>query len=309
MTVPRCYRFQAMAGENEIQLSGGNPAMDQAAVDSAIAEVRRIEAKFSRYRSDSVISAVNSSAGRGAMSVDDETAALLDYAEACFKQSDGLFDITCGVLRRAWNFQSGKLPACEEIEALLPMVGWSKITWRRPHLTLPAAGMELDFGGIGKEYAVDRVAGVLEDYGCKHALINFAGDVRVTGPQSNGRPWALGIADPEHRGELCGTMELTSGGAATSGDYERRIEIDGKRYSHILNPRTGWPTSGLQSVTVCAPSCLIAGSISTTAMLLGTAGERYIQKLGVPYVIVTTAGAVHSSGECARRSQFMKPGR
>ena len=286
------FRFNAMGGENELHLVCNDRGLADAAAHRVIREVERIELKFSRYRADSVVSEINAAAGRVAVAVDAEVAGLLDYADACYRQSSGLFDITSGVLRRAWNFRSQALPERKAVQALLPLIGWQKVKWRNPWIYLPKAGMELDFGGIGKEYAVDRAAGLLAELGIASCLVNLAGDVRVRGSSEFNVPWRIGIADPARPGQLWGTVEIQSGAAATSGDYERKIEIDGRRYSHLLNPRTGWPTEGLQSVTAFADSCIIAGSVTTTAMLLGKKGERYLEEIGVPYVAVTSQGKV-----------------
>lgn len=295
------FRFSAMAGENEIQIVSQDCAHAEQVATKAIEEVRRIERTLSRYQPDSELSRVNAAAGQCATRVDDELASLFDYADACFRQSDGLFDITSGVLRRVWNFRSGQIPAQRDIQGILPLIGWNKVTWKRPWLFMPHVGMELDLGGIGKEYAVDRVAGILLGHGLKNSLVNLAGDVRVCGPRAPGVPWQIGIAEPEQPSTLRGAVQIESGAAATSGDYERKIEIGGRRYSHLLNPRTGWPTDGFQSVTVFAESCLIAGSITTTAMLLGKKGERYLNDLGVPYVAVTSDGSLIRAASLAPR--------
>ncbi len=289
-----------MGGDNELQIFCEQKLQAQQAADSVIAEVRRIEQKYSRYRKDSVISLINASAGKEAVVLDSETASLLNYADACFRQSGGLFDISSGVLRRAWNFGKKILPPVEEINKLLPMIGWGKVSWKSPKLFLPQEGMELDFGGIGKEYAVDRAAAILKEKGLVHSLINLAGDIRVSGSRSNDSPWSIGITDSRDGVRILGAVEMRSGAIATSGDYERVIEIAGKRYSHILNPKTGWPTEGLQSVSVIADSCLVAGSITTTAMLRGKNGEAYLREMGVPYVLVTSGGRISYSNSLAK---------
>ena len=287
--------FRAMGGENEIQIYSEQPQDAELAANAVIEEVRRIERKFSRYLPDSIVSQINSGAGKTRIAVDQETAALIDYADACFRQSGGLFDITSGVFRRVWNFRERKLPLAAEIKDLLPLVGWKKAYWKKPFFYLPTKGMEIDFGGIGKEYAVDRAAGILIEQGFGHSLVNLAGDIRVCGPQPGNLPWNVGIADPRIAGGMLGSVEVRAGAVATSGDYERMIEIDGRRYSHLLNPKTGWPAAGLQSVSVLADSCLIAGSLTTTAMLNGESGEKYLREVGVPYVMITTDGAVRYS--------------
>lgn len=277
-----------MGGDNTLEIFSKERFIAEDVAEKIIKEVNRIETKYSRYLPTSVVSLINTSAGKGPISVDDETACLLNYADACYRQSDGLFDITTGALRRAWKYSDKHLPEHDHIKSLLPKIGWRKLSWKSPTLLLKEDEMELDLGGIGKEYAVDRAAAILLENGLSNSLVNLAGDIRVCGSRGNKTPWAIGIKDPRNGKNLLGVIELSSGAVATSGDYERAIEIDGKRYSHILNPKTGWPAEGIQSVTVIADSCLIAGSITTTAMLKGRKAERYLEDLGIPYLLVTT---------------------
>jgi thiamine biosynthesis lipoprotein len=274
------------------------PTADDAemAAERAIIEIERIEARYSRYRPDSVLSGINETAGAGrCVEVDEETATLLDYAFACHRISAGLFDITSGILRRAWDFASGQLPALEQVAALLPRVGMEKIVWVRPRLEFPVPGVELDFGGIGKEYAADRAAAICRDCGIAHGLIDLGGDIRVIGPHPDGRSWTIGIRDPRRPGVAVVHVELAGGALATSGDYERYLEIGGRRYCHILNPRTGWPAEGLRSVSIHADQCLLAGSLATMAMLRGEEGVAWLNGLGQFYHCVDSAGRQHST--------------
>jgi thiamine biosynthesis lipoprotein len=150
--------------------------------------------------------------------------------------------------------------------------------------------MELDFGGLGKEYAADRAVEVCIDLGARHGFIDLGGDIRVIGPQPNGLPWRIGIRHPRDADQLVAEIELSNGALATSGDYERFMEVDGRRYCHILDPRTGWPAHGLSSVTVIADRCLVAGSLSTSAMLKGKAGAAWLQGLAVRHVVIDKQG-------------------
>jgi FAD:protein FMN transferase len=293
----RLYRFSfsAMASEHEIQLYADNDAQARSAAASAIDEVRRIERRFSRYRDDSLLTEINRAAGRTAVTVDAESAALLDYAQACYRKSDGLFDITSGVLRRCWNFRVARLPDQAQLAATLKLVGWEKVQWDRRRVFLPKAGMELDFGGIGKEYAADRAAAALMAQGIVHGLVNLAGDIRVTGPQADASAWRIGIQHPRKPGDVIAGMEISEGALATSGDYERFFELGGKRYCHVLNPRTGYPVSALMSVTVLAPLCSVAGSLSTIAMLRENDGPAFLGNEGVPYLVIDENANVRSS--------------
>ncbi len=283
--------FKAMACLNELQFYCESEGDAHIAMEQTIAEVQRIEAKFSRYRNDSMLSKLNQAAGRDATTADSETAALLDYAAACHEQSDGLFDITSGVLRRAWNFHEPRLPTQQQLETLLQHVGWQKLTWKNPVLWLPA-NMEIDFGGIGKEYAADRAASVCAERGVQHGFINLGGDIRVIGPHPDGRPWMLGITHPRQAGAVLATLGIPSGALATSGDYERYFELNGKRYCHILDPRNGYPVNGLQSVSVVAPLCTVAGSLCTMAMLTGADGIKMLAEQEMPWLAVDQQGRI-----------------
>jgi FAD:protein FMN transferase len=278
------HRFKALGGPCALHVY----ADDEAALRAGEVEALRIEAKYSRYRADSVVSRINAAAGGAPVAVDDETAALLDYAAAAHQQSRGLFDITSGVLRRAWDFKAQRVPAQAEIDALLPLIGWHQMQWERPHIRLPRAGMELDFGGFGKEYAADRIAAVLRSHGIRHGLVDLAGDICVLGPHEDGSPWQVGVQHPRSEGAIA-TVPLRHGAIASSGDYERGFVRDGHRYSHLLDPRSGWPVQGLVAVSVLADQCLIAGTATTCALLLGAdEGPAWLADLELPYLVIDT---------------------
>ena len=263
----------------------------EAAAEAAMTEVARIEQRYSRYRSDSVLAEINDVAKcAGSIAVDDETAKLLDYAYACYQRSDGLFDITSGILRRIWDFKSGRLPDRNAIDELLPRIGLSKVSWKRPYLTFPIAGMELDFGGIGKEYAADQAAAVCIALGISNGLIDLGGDIAVIGPHPNLAPWDIGIRHPRDPESRIVSVSVEHGALASSGDYERYMMVDGQRYCHILNPLTGWPCHGLAAVSVMAERCLVAGTISTIAMLKGRDGIPWLSGLGLKYFFVDENG-------------------
>lgn len=285
-----------MGSPCEIQLELAPAERAESGLAAAIAEVERLEARYSRYRESSFLSQINRVAAQGGeIEVDPETAGLLDYAATCHAQSDGLFDITSGILRRAWRFQEKRLPSPGEVGALLDRVGWHRLVWRSPRLGFPTAGLELDFGGIVKEYAADRVAALLQAEGLRHALVNLGGDIRAAGPRADGTPWQVGIRDPRRPGEILMRVALREGALSTSGDYERCIEIDGVRYGHVLDPRTGWPVRFMASASVLAPLCVVAGSASTIAMLRGEDGPAWLEGLGLPCLWVDVEGRLGGS--------------
>jgi len=285
------YTFRAMAADNEVQIHARDEAEARVAAQRAIAEVHRIEAKYSRYRPESLLSRINAAAGGEPVAVDAETQALLDYAAACWRESGGLFDATSGVLRRAWDFAVARVPAAAEREPLLARIGWQHVEREEGSVRLALAGMELDFGGLGKEYAVDRAAAELHACGISSALVNLAGDLAVLGPQPGGSAWRIGIRHPRLAGAVAATLDVASGAIATSGDYERYIEVDGVRHCHLLDPRTGLSAQGFRSVTVHAPTCLVAGSAATVAMLKGERdGLAWLAALGLPSYAILADG-------------------
>ena len=286
-----------MASENELLLWSDAEARATRAAEAAVADVLRIEAKYSRYRDDSVTTRINRAAGGEAVSIDAETAALLTYADQCHRISRGRFDLTSGALRRAWDFRRTppRIPDVAAIKAATALIGWNRVEWDESSARLPDAGMEIDFGGIGKEYAADRAATVCAAHGIEHGLVNLGGDVRATGPQPEGEPWRVGIRHPRREGAAIATVLLESGAVATSGDYERFFEIAGQRYSHILDPRTGRPVAHWQSISVVAPLCVVAGSFATIAMLQEREAEAFLREQGLRYVAVDAGGVVHGA--------------
>jgi thiamine biosynthesis lipoprotein len=281
------FPFAAMGSRCEVRLYAADEARAQACAQAAIADVQRLDAKYSGYRSDSYASEINRAAVAGdAIDVDAETATLIDYAATCFEQSEGLFDLTSGVLGAAWRPGCERLPEPALLEALLARVGWDKVRWQRPRLAFAVAGMQLDFGGVVKEYAADRAAVLCTEAGFAHGLVDLGGDIRIVGPHPDGAPWIVGIQHPRVADAVMARLDLFHGAVATSGDYERFLEIDGRRYCHILSPRTGMPVEGLAGVSVVADECVVAGSATTIAMLMEARGPEWLADFGLPHVFM-----------------------
>lgn len=284
-------RFQAMASPCEVLLEGADLSADAATVMVHIAaqEAWRIEQKFSRYRTDNIVAQIHTHAG-DPVTVDIETADLLDYAERCFQLSGGKFDISSGPLRKVWQFRGQAFsPDLARLRTVLKKVGWQKCRWQRPQLTLPV-GAEIDLGGIGKEYAVDRTVRLLRETSPPvNVLVNFGGDIACSGPRSSGKPWSVGLEKtgstaPDAAADK--VIPLFQGGIATSGDTHRFLLYQGERLSHILDPQTGWPVRGApHTVTVLAPSCTLAGMLATFAMLQGVDAEAFLADQGLPFWI------------------------
>lgn len=285
------HSFFAMGGDCTVHLCTASKSEFDGLAEAAEAEVVRIEKRYSRYRTDSELSRINAAAAQGqSIRVDEETGGLIEFAKACFIKSGGAFDITSGILRKAWDFSLPRPPDPASIDPLLPLIGLDKVTLSDGNIHFSQPGQELDFGGLGKEFAADRAAEVCAALGARNGFIDLAGDIRVIGPQPDGSPWKVGIRHPRAHALVMAEVALTTGALATSGDYERYFEFEGRRYCHILDPRTGWPAQGLSSVTVISDRCLVAGALSTIAMLKGRDGSDWLARLGVRHIVVTEDG-------------------
>ena len=249
-----------------------------------------LEARYSRYRAESIVSVINQRAGSGIFTeLDPETQALLGLAGRLWAESGGLFDITSGPLRQAWDFRAGGGADPAQIELTLPLVGWDQIEWRGSSIHLSTPGVEIDLGGLAKEYAVDSAISLMRNLKVTSAMIELAGDVATIG-ESNNTPWRVGIQDPEGTGSLC-AVQLSNAAIATSGNYARRIDFEGKQYGHLLNPKTGWPVEGPTSVSVLDSHCLTAGAVATVACLHSEKDARaWLEHAALPWLMVSSTG-------------------
>lgn len=283
-------RFSVMASPCEIlidvdteQASDYSEKQLEATIRAVYEEAKRIEQKFSRYVKGNVVDQMNNSDGTPLV-LDDETSRLMDFAFQCYQLSDGLFDISSGVLRKVWTFDgSDQVPSKHSIQPILNNIGLNKLHWHSPHLKMPA-DMELDFGGIGKEYAVDCCLKLATETVPLPILINFGGDLACNGPRKNNTPWQVGIESVG--GGAPAAIRLPHGALATSGDARRYLMKDGVRYSHILNPLTGSSVLGApRSITIAAPTCIEAGLMSTMAMLQGHDAAEFLNHQDIPHWI------------------------
>ena len=297
------FDFQAMASPCSVQLDGQDERVMRQAAKEAMTEVKRIESKFSRYSDSSVISRINRAAGRDWTELDSETDSLMAFADQLWHLSDGLFDATSGVLRKVWNFKGTQLPDPAALAVVLALIGWQHVERKGKQVRLKNVGMELDFGGFGKEYAADRAAAVLQRHGIQHALVNLGGDLHALGPRGlpdcQGAPWQIAIqhprADVMQSSAPIAHLSLTRGGLATSGDYERYLVHGGTRYCHVLNPVTGWSAQGAQSVSVLATNTTTAGALSTVAMLKGDEGLAWLNSQNASFLLVQQDGQIISN--------------
>ena len=281
----------------EIQLFAQSRIDAKKIVSQLTEEVARLEKKYSRFRGDSFLTEINRSAGlKRGIEIDNETQSLLDHAKNCYETSDGLFDVTAAALSQIWDFKNAQIPTQAQIDAAQTTLGFHKISWADSRLRLPP-DMQIDFGGIVKEYAADSVARLARNLGVNHGLVNLGGDFSVIGAQPDNRPWSTGIIAPDREQDIMAKIDLSQGGLASSGDYERFFMHEGKRYSHILNPITGWPCAGLRAVSVAANLCTVAGSVATMAMLKDeSVAKRWLLDSGLPHVYMDSRETVGGTG-------------
>ncbi len=279
------FEFRAMGTPCALRLYAENVAVAASAFQVAATEINRLEEKYSRYKKGNYLYRINEAAKQGSStSIDEEFASILSFADACYQQSDGLFDITSGILRKAWDFSATATPKPELIDQIMAGVGWNLVEIDGLEIRFLRAGMELDLGGIVKEYAVDKAAALCKDQHIQHGIVDMGGDMHIIGPHPDGKPWHVKIRHPESNERGLASIAITQGAIASSGDYERCVEIDNKRYSHILSPITGWPVRGVTAVSTVAAQCVIAGSACTIAMLKASKGVSWLNELGIDYV-------------------------
>lgn len=273
-------RFQAMASPCEVLIDGGNRAGATRVLHAVQAEARRIERKFSRYRDDNLVHRLHHNPGLR-VELDVESARLIDYGVTAWELSEGRFDLSSGVLREVWRFDgSDQVPDPNSVQQVLRRVGWQKVEWNNPSLTLPV-GMQIDLGGVGKEYAVDRCMAKAVALIDRPVLVNFGGDLRASAPRHGAEPWKVGMENANDA-----SIALSQGALATSGDARRFLLHDGVRYSHILDARTGWPVPDApRSVTVAADDCITAGLYATLASLQGAQAEKFLAQLDVVHTL------------------------
>ena len=280
-------QFKAMASTCQVLIDQCSQNAAQEIVDVCYAETKRIERKFSRYLDNNIVYRINHSQNQK-IPIDKETYNLLQFADTCFHLSEGMFDITAGVLNQIWKFdESSQIPNEQKISDLLKLVGWEKIDLSAEHIRLPEK-MQIDLGGIGKEYAVDRCATLITELSNKISFaINYGGDIYVNKLRQNKKAWKIGIEAPNPSNpQNIRNIHLENGGIATSGNTKRFFMVKGKRFGHILNPKTGRPVENAPlSVTVIAENCTQAGMLATFAMLNGGNAENFLETQGVKHWI------------------------
>lgn len=300
------FIFSAMGCSCKLCFYADSPSQAEDVKNTVLNKINFLDKYYTNYSSNSFTAEINRKSGdMHGIIVDPETSFLLNYSQECYYKSDGLFDITAGVLRKAWDYQSAnpQVPSQKILKELLNYVGWNKVNWNPPHLILPIKGMHLDLGGVVKEYAADIAASLCLAEGINYGFIDLGGDISVFGPHPDGSPWIIGIKDPLAPNNDIATVKISQGGIASSGDYERYFEINGVRYGHILNPKTGWPSYGVSAVSVISPQCLVAGSLATIAML--SEGEDILKDIGIPYILLDSKADIIGSSQLTLRKRSL----
>jgi len=264
--------FQAMGTGCQITFTAPTPAIAKDFKRAALRWVSDFEARYSRFIPDSLIGRINASAGKAWVEIDPETERIFALCNELHFFTRDVFDPTTLPLIRLWNWKADPpaVPADEAIRAARRLVGWTEVQHRKGAIFLPREGMAIDLGGVGKEYAVDCVVELAKAYRIASAVVDFGQDVRVLGAPPGKEAWHVGLDDPSQPGKCWAGVAVRDLAVATSGDYLRCFERNGRRYGHILDPRTGYPVyNGCRAVTVIAPNCTVAGVLSTTAFILG----------------------------------------
>lgn len=291
--------FHAMGTQCRVLLEEPSRASANAYLDRLLNWIADFESRFSRFIDTSVVGRINASAGTGWVEMDAEADRLFSLCTHLHFLTRGILDASALPLLRVWNWKASPpvLPSAEAVEAARALVGWNKVERRPGGVALPLKGMGIDLGGVGKEYAVDMAVEMSQQHGIKNILVDFGQDLRVKGAPPGKPAWHIGLEDPFNPGRCWGSVALNDGAVASSGDYLRGFTVEGRRYGHILDPRTGWPVdNGCRAAVAIAPSCTMAGALTTAAFVLGVPeGIRLIEsQFGASGALITETQRFHT---------------
>ncbi|GGI25502.1 FAD:protein FMN transferase [Pedobacter mendelii] len=302
-----------MGGRFDITIVAKNKVTAEKNIDTVIAEISRIENLISDWKPESQVSRVNQNAGIKPVKVDLEVLELTERAIKLSEATKGAFDISFAALDRIWKFDGSmiEMPSAESIKKSVSLVGFSNIILDKEKSTifLKLKGMKIGFGALGEGYAADKCREMMLAKGIKAGIVNASGDMSTWGIQPNGKDWIVGITNPVKEDAVLVVIPLKNKAIVTSGSYRKFVEFDGKRYSHIINPATGYPSTGLISVTVLGPSAEIANGLSTSTMVLGMeAGKEFLKKYpAYSYLMITDSGnIVYSNDPIFSKMQLSK---
>lgn len=296
--VQRSRLVMLMGSRFQITLVDRDSISAERNIDKAIAEITRIENLISEWRPETQISQVNQNAGIKPVKVDKEVFDLTKKGLYFSKLTDGAFDISIVAMDKIWKFDDSmdELPSEQAIKESVRNVGYQNIILDSTNSTifLKNPGMKIGFGSIGKGYAADKTRDLMKSMGVKAGIIDASGDISTWGTQPDGKPWAIGINNPFNDHKMAAVLYFKENAVTTSGSYEKYAEIHGKRYSHIMNPKTGYPSTGLTSVTITGPNATMANGFSTSVMVLGEKeGLKLLKQFPeYHYLLITDKGKI-----------------
>lgn len=293
--------LKLMGSRFEIAVVADSKEKGENYIDLAINEISRIEKLISSWDPNSQTSLINKNAGSKPVKVDEELFNLIERSIKISKITDGAFDISYASMDRIWKFDGSmtEMPSVAEIETSVRLIGYEKIAldYENQTVYLTQKGMKIGFGGIGKGYAADKAQALLITAGVQSGIINASGDLTAWGTQPDGSPWLVGITNPLNTKKMFSWMPVNNQAVVTSGNYEKFVVFNDTRYAHIINPKTGYPTTGIKSVSIFAPRAELADALATSVFVMGVeAGLYFINQInGVEVIIVDDANQFHTS--------------
>ncbi len=294
--------LKLMGNRFEITVVDGDRLWADKRIDDAVEEIKRIEKLFTTFDESSQTNLINRNAGVTPVKVDKEVYDLIERSKKISTLTQGAFDITYGSIdKRLWNFDKTmtSLPDAQTAKKLVRLINYRNVILDEKNCSvfLKEKGMRIGFGGIGKGYAAEKAKSLLQQKGVKSGIINAAGDLTAWGHQPNGKPWTIGIADPDTKRQAFSFLEITNTSIATSGNYEKFVLIDGKKYSHTIDPKTGLPVRGIKSVTIICPNAEIADAMATPVMIMGikTGLDMLNQIKGIAGIVIDDNDKIYTT--------------
>jgi thiamine biosynthesis lipoprotein len=299
--MPLVQRTELLMGNRfDLGVVANSQKEAEQAIEKAIGEIKRIENLVTTFRGGSQTNLINQNAGIKPVEVDEEVYALIERAQRISGLTQGAFDLTYGSLDKSlWNFDQKmtQLPSAEQALKAVGLIDYRNIVLEKGTVFLREKGMRIGFGGIGKGYAADRAKKVLQDEGYENGVVNASGDMNAWGVREDGKPWKVGISNPDSPQDIIAEFDLKNAAVATSGNYEKFVIIDGVKYSHTIHPKTGFPIRGIKSVTVFAPFAELADALTTPIAVMGVeVGLDLINQIaGVACLIISDENVMYSS--------------
>ena len=293
--------FTKMGSDFELTLIAEDAQSGKQFLAEGIAEIERIERLISSWDPASETSKVNRMAGVAPVKVSDELFELVQRAKAISRLTDGAFDVTYASVDPIWSFKGETItpPDSSVIAASVAKIGYQKVFLNPSDksIFLPDKGMRIGFGAIGKGYAADKVKSLLKAKGVSGGIVNASGDLSAWGVQPDGQPWQVGLVNPKNKNKVFAWFPINDRAVVTSGDYERYLLMDGKRFGHIINPKTGYPAQGVISCTVFAPKAELADALATALFVLGIENGLYFvnQLPEIDAILIDDEGKLHAS--------------